>query len=693
MSVNLSELPIQFVKGVGPAKAKLLSQLNIHTVEDLLYLFPRRYEDRSSFTSISRLQAGQVHSVRGNVLAVGKRNFYSKAKTFEIAIGDETGKVFCAWFNQPYLDRYFKVGQEIVCYGKVDVFKGRLQLVMPDFELITDEDRSLNIGRIVPVYPLTKGITQRYLRRIIDLCLNEYAKDIKDILPEDIRRRQKLSPLSELIRHLHYPATRTDQDAAMNRIAFEEFFLFQVSVILRRLSVVLKESRSFEISDEFKSLFLKSLPFELTKAQLDVIEETAGDLKQQKPMLRLLQGDVGCGKTIVAFFAAIAAFQNGFQSAMMAPTEILAQQHAANFNKIFSQGHFSKLKVAVLISSLPQKEKKEILSKLAKGEIDLIIGTHSLIEDDVRFKDLGMVIIDEQHKFGVSQRCALSAKGQNPHVLVMTATPIPRTLCLTLYGDLDISIIDELPKNRGKISTYHFRMEKAPGVYEKVRQWVKSGTQAYIVYPMIDESETLDLKTAKTSFEHFKMHEFSGLRVELIHGQLKRDDVQRIMERFKAHAIDILVSTTILEVGIDVPNANVMVIEHADRFGLSQLHQMRGRIGRSDKDAVCILLGDPSTEEGKARIETIVSTIDGFKIAQKDLEIRGPGHYFGRFQHGANELKITDPVGQLNVLESAREEAIKLTAKDAQLRSPATSGLKRSIKRRFPEYLDLILAG
>lgn len=688
MSPNPSESPIQFIKGVGPAKAKLLANLGIFSVEDLLYFFPIRYEDRAHFTPISKLVVGKVQSMTGKVLAVGKRNFYSKNKTFEIAVGDDTGKIYCAWFNQPYLDKYFKIGQEFVFYGKVDVFRNRMQMVQPDFELITDDDRSLNMGRIVPVYSLTKGINQKYLRRIIDACLSESASELKDIIPQDIRLKHALVPLSRGIKQIHYPADLNEQEKAMNRVAFEEFFLFQVSVILRRLSVISKEGRSFNISEDFKKSFLRSLPFELTQAQHRAMNEISNDLSKRRPMLRLLQGDVGCGKTVLAFFATIAAVNNKYQVALMAPTEILASQHIENFQRLFPQ-----LRAALLLSSLPMKEKDNILKRLTKGEIDVIIGTHGLIENNVTFKNLQLVIIDEQHKFGVEQRAALTAKGHNPHVLVMTATPIPRTLCLTLYGDLDVTTIDTLPQGRGKISTYHFPFEKSSAVYEKVRQWVKTGTQAYIVYPMIEESETIDLKTAKRSFEHFVQYEFSGLRVALIHGQLKRSDVDCVMEKFKRHEIDILVSTTILEVGIDVENANVMIIEHAERFGLSQLHQMRGRIGRGKKNAVCILLGNATTIEGKARIEAIVETTDGFKIAEKDLEIRGPGHYFGRFQHGLNELKVVNPLTQIKVLEQARTAAIYLTSKDAQLKTLENLPIKRSIKRRFPQYLDAILAG
>jgi ATP-dependent DNA helicase RecG len=414
-------------------------------------------------------------------------------------------------------------------------------------------------------------------------------------------------------------------------------------------------------------------------------------MQKPSPMLRLLQGDVGSGKTVPAFFGCLAAVTNGYQAAIMAPTEILAEQHYATFMHFFNDGPFGDVRAGLLTSALKKKERVALLARIKAGEVDVIIGTHSLLEEGVEFKALSFAAVDEQHKFGVDQRAVLTAKGEPPDVLVMTATPIPRTLCLTLYGDLDVSTLDEKPKGRGQIRTYHFTGEKAVGVYARVAEWVSKGTQAYIVYPVIEESEKEDLKAATVMYERFIKEEFKSLRVGLIHGRLDRSETREIMERFKRHELDILVTTTVLEVGIDVPNANVMVIEHAERFGLAQLHQLRGRIGRSEKNAVCVLLGDPMTEEGKKRIDAIVGTTDGFKIAQHDLEIRGPGQYFGRHQHGLNELRVVNPLTQLEVLEAARREASQLVTADPALNSHLL--VRETILRRYPEYLDRVLAG
>jgi ATP-dependent DNA helicase RecG len=689
----ITETPIQFIKGVGPAKAKLLVNLGIFTVEDLLYLFPTRYEDRSQLTPIAMVQGGEKQTVAGHVIKVGKRNFFSKHRSFEMAVGDKTGRIYCVWFNQPYLDKYFKEGQEIVLYGRVEVFKNRLQMVVPDFELIAPEDRSLNMGRIVPIYPLTKGITQRYLRKLIDSCLEISASTLPDILPEDVRRKYRFNPIHEIIRQIHFPSTAEDQARAIDRIAFEEFFLFQISVILRRLSIIEKEGFAHEISRSLIEEFAKSLPFALTNAQQKAINEITQDMGKNRPMLRLIQGDVGSGKTVVAFLGCLVAWKNQKQAAVMAPTEILAQQHYLNFQKLTARGVFKGLNVSLLISSLPKKDKEKIYQELKGGGIDLIFGTHALLEETVVFKSLSYVVIDEQHKFGVNQRALLSTKGKNPDVLIMTATPIPRTLCLTLYGDLDVSTINELPPGRGQVKTYCFPSEKSQGVYQKVREWVLKGTQAYIIYPLVEESEKLDLKAAKDMFDHFQQFEFQGLKIGLVHGQMDRKDTDEIMRQFKKGDLHILVATTILEVGIDVPNANVMVIEHAERFGLSQLHQLRGRIGRGKKDAVCILIADARTKEGKSRLEAILKTTDGFKIAEHDLEIRGPGHYFGRHQHGLNELKFANPITQMDILEKARSEAIILTRREPHLNSPQLKAIKGLISKRYPQYLDLVLAG
>jgi ATP-dependent DNA helicase RecG len=566
-------------------------------------------------------------------------------------------------------------------------------MVVPDFEIIQTEDRSLNMGRIVPVYPLTKGITQRYLRKLIDVCLEIHAHQLSDIIPLNIRQKRQLNPIAQGIRQIHFPSDLTHQQKAIDRIAFEEFFLFQICVILRRFSIVHKKGISHQIDNNLIEQYKASFLFQLTGAQNRAIADMNKDMAQSRPMLRMLQGDVGSGKTVVAFWGCVVAWKNKKQSAIMAPTEILAQQHFLNFQKLLGQGAFKDIKTALLISSTPAKEKKAIYKRLKEGDIDLIIGTHALLEETIAFKDLSFVVIDEQHKFGVNQRALLTAKGSNPDILIMTATPIPRTLCLTLYGDLDVSVINELPSGRGKIKTYHFLLDKAQAVYQKVRELVLKGTQAYIIYPLVDESEKLDLKAAKDMFLHLQKFEFQGLRLGLVHGQMNRQESDEVMEQFKKHELDILVATTILEVGIDIPNANIMVIEHAERFGLSQLHQLRGRIGRGAHDAMCVLLGDPLTQEGKLRIEAIVGTTDGFKIAEQDLKIRGPGHYFGRHQHGLNELKMSNPITQIEVLEKAHEDAIILTKNDPQLNTGEHHLIKETIKKRYPQYLDLILAG
>jgi len=693
MPEHLNDISVQYVKGVGPAKAKILADLGVYSVEDLLYLFPFRYEDRSQFMPIAMLSAGETQTISGRVLAVGRRNFYSRHKTVEISVGDKSGRIFCVWFNQPWLDKYFKPGQEAVFYGRVDVFKKRLQMIMPDFELITPEDRSLNMGRIVPVYPLTKGITQRFLRKAVQAALEKYGHQLRDIVPADVRRRQGLGNIAAGIRQIHFPDSVQEQEKAARRAAFEEFFLFQVCVLLRRLSITAKQGIVHRIEKTFMDDYAASFPFALTQAQMKAAREVAEDMARPRPMLRLLQGDVGCGKTAAAFFGCAAAFHNDGQSAFMAPTEILAQQHYVHFKNFMGRGVFKGMRPALLTSSMSKKDRERVSRGLKEGDIDLVIGTHALLEDNVAFKKLTFVVIDEQHKFGVHQRALLSAKGANPDVLVMTATPIPRTLCLTLYGDLDVSVIDEMPPGRGKVQTYRFTMDKAPVVYEQVRQQVNKGTQAYIIYPMVEESEALDLKAAKDMFKHFIQFEFKGLRLALVHGQMDRKEVEQAMLKFKDHELDILVATTILEVGIDVANANVMVIEHAERFGLSQLHQMRGRIGRGAHNGVCILVTDPRTPGSKARLDIFIKTTDGFKIAEHDLQIRGPGHYFGRHQHGVNELRTAGPLTQMDILEKARQEAIGLTRRDPLLESQVNRLVRSVIKKRYPHYLDTLLAG
>ncbi len=690
---SLNEVPIQFLKGVGPARAILFENMGVRTVEDLLYLFPRRYEDRRQLTPINAIKPGEEQTVSGAVLdKSGRRRFFNKKHIFEVDIGDETGRIHCVWFNQPYLDNYFHVGDRVVLHGRVNVFKDQLQIVAPEYEIISKEDAGLSTGRIVPIYPLTKGMGQRYLRKLMAYALQHHAAGMTEVVPADILFRQHLKPIGKSIAQLHFPDDVGIQAEAIKRISFEEFFFFQVCVILRRMNMIRKKGFAHKIAPDMEVHFAGLFPFELTDAQKNVIVEIKNDMIAPRPMLRLLQGDVGCGKTVVSLFGCVAAFINGKQSAIMAPTEILAEQHFKTLLQYLSKSSFGKMRVALLNSSIKKKDREELYKAIADGEVDVVVGTHALIEEGVSFKNLTYAVIDEQHKFGVKQRALLTSKGLNPDVLVMTATPIPRTLCLTLYGDLDVSVITEKPKGRGQIKTYHFIGEQADGVYKRVAEWVvDKKTQAYIVYPLIEESEKLDLKAAADMYAHFKENEFKDLRIGLIHGRLSREEARQTMNKFQKHELDILVTTTVLEVGIDVPNANVMVIEHAERFGLSQLHQLRGRIGRSGKNAVCILLGDPQTSEGQKRIEALVKTTNGFTIAEQDLEIRGPGQYFGRHQHGLNELKVVNPLTQIDVLEAARKEASILLKDDATLVRHKL--VKETILRRYPEYLQRVLAG
>ncbi len=692
---NLNDISIQYVKGVGPAKKKLLRTLGIETVEDIFYFFPRRHEDRRNLIPIVQAQVGQWQTITGTVLNKhSRKSWHTKKYLTEVVLDDGGGRISCTWFNQPYLENYFHPGKKVVCYGKVEMYKNKIQMISPEYEIIKGDDEALSLQCIVPIYSLTRGVTQRFLRKLIKFCIEHYGEQLKDELSVSLRNKYRLANIKRSIHNIHFPEDFKDQEEALRRVSFEEFYFFQVSIILRRLSITQKKGITHRISDAQALKFINAFPFELTGAQKKVIGEIRGDMQKSAPMLRLLQGDVGSGKTLVALFGCVSAAQNGYQSCIMAPTTILARQHFENIQKMVSASNkFEKVKPALLLSSMKKIEKDKLYAQIQQGEVNLVVGTHTLISEDTHFKNLSFVVVDEQHKFGVRQRALLSQKGNNPDVLIMTATPIPRTLCITLYGDLDVSIIDELPQGRGQVKTVLYSFEQDKEVYDLVKTKVKEGRQAYIVYPIIEESEKLDLKAAQAMFSHFQKNEFKGLRLALVHGQMKAKDSQNIMEEFKNGKIDILVATTVLEVGVDVPNSNVMVVEHAERFGLAQLHQLRGRIGRGKENGLCLLIADAQTEEGRARLEVICSTTNGFKIAQKDLEIRGPGHFFGRHQHGLNELKVANPATQLDILELARKEAIALTQNDPQLTKEPNRRIKSVIQRRYPTYLSMVEAG
>lgn len=681
---------IRYVKGVGEKRAQLFSRLGIHSIEDILYYFPRRYEDRTHITEIARLKVGQWQTVKAKILGFGERSSYRRwaFKIFEVIVDDDTGRLLCVWFNQPYLKEYLSVGRQVVLYGKVDVYGSNVQMQNPEYEIVDgqDEGNSLNYGRIVPVYSVGEKLSQRMFRRMVKGCLDEYLPAFIDVLPYDIRERHHLLNTASSILNMHFPKDIHSQEMAYRRILFEECFLLQILFGLKRKKADTITGISHRLTDTIITEFEKSLPFELTCSQRKVIEEIKADMASFRQMHRLLQGDVGSGKTIVAIYGCIIAIANGYQAACMVPTEILAQQHYQNVARYVSGiiVHGRKIRAALLTSSVKAKEKEKLYQEVKEGKIDLLIGTHALIQGGLEFKALSLVVIDEQHKFGVHQRVSMMAKGTNPDCLIMTATPIPRTLAMTLYSDLDVSTITELPKGRIPIRTYLVDEGKRQWVYDFIRENIKSGRQAYIVYPLIEESESLELKSATLMYQNLK-NIFKDFKVGLVHGRLRQKERDGLMETFKAGEVNLLVSTIVIEVGIDIPNASVIVIEHAERFGLSQLHQLRGRIGRGAYESHCILVSDSSTQESMFRLQVMVDEHDGFKIAERDLEMRGPGEFFGVRQHGLPELRL-NPLENLQLLALAKEEACRLLQKDPLLMLRQNQGLGSALKSRFPDY-------
>jgi len=687
---------IQYLKGIGPKRAKNFMARGVNTIEELLYYFPCRYEDRRNFAKISGLKEGQFYTIKAQVLTGGQRNSWRKRgfSITEAAVGDSTGKLSCIWFNQPYLKEYLKVGASLILYGKVERYKSRLQMSNPEFEFLDNQgDDSLNVGRIVPVYTLLQGFSQRSLRSLIKNALDEFLPKINDPLPFDLRSRHNLLNLAQSLLNIHFPQDLSLQKQAHTRLSFEEFLFFQLPLVLRKLRRKEKIGTSHVVSGRLIEDFISGLPFQLTAAQQKVLAEIKADMASSQAMQRLLQGDVGSGKTVVATIACLAAIQSGYQAAFMAPTEILARQHYEKISRQLERLTFNgrKLRLALLVGQDKQKEK--IYQQIKEAKIDLVIGTHALLQEELSFKSLSFIVIDEQHKFGVGQRALLPKKGKNPDVLIMTATPIPRTLAITLYGDLDISVINELPLGRLPIKTLKFNHSQRNKAYALAKEELKCGRQAYIIYPVIEQSYALDIAGAKKMFTELKNGEFKEFRLGLIHGKLKTQEQNEIMLKFKNKQLDLLVATTILEVGIDIPNATCMIIEHAERFGLSQLHQLRGRIGRGNLQSFCILVSDSQSQDAEARLAAMVVSGNGFYISEEDLRIRGPGEFFGNRQHGLAELRIANPLIQMQLLKAAREEAIGLINQDARLEERPHQLLKAKLLQRFPEYEKLMLVG
>jgi ATP-dependent DNA helicase RecG len=669
------QTPVQYLKGIGPKRAEDLASRTICVVEDLLYYLPYRYEDRTSFKKVKELQPGQRASILVEVLTCGLViTRKTRWRIFDLAARDSSGLVRCKWFHSEYLDKkkVFHSGQKVIFYGKFEVDPygtGNLQVINPEFEILDDESLagdSLEMGRIVPVYEAIKGCGSRVLRRIMHGLLQDLPP-MPELLPEQIVARRNLLDLRTALTEAHFPPSSVSVDdlarsrtRGLERLIFEELFFLEVGLAVKRRKLRSTPGIPFQTGARVRDALKKILPFHPTTAQKQALKEIVEDVCRPTPMNRLLQGDVSCGKTIVALEAAAVAIENGYQAGFMVPTEILAEQHFFNTRRIYMPNGYQ---IGLLKSGLKKSERRQLLEQLAAGQIDLLIGTHALLESDVEFAKLGLVIIDEQHRFGVMQRFNLMRKGSYPHTLVMTATPIPRTLALTLYGDLDVSVIDELPPNRAPIVTRTLTDTQRSSAYRFIREQVARGRQVYVVCPLIEESEKIDLRAAQKTYQHLSQEVFPDLRVGLLHGRLKSAEKEEAMARFSSGQIQILVSTTVVEVGVDVPNASVIVIEHAERFGLAQLHQLRGRIGRGAAKSYCLLMcGKRTTDEAEQRLKCMVETTDGFTIAERDLEIRGPGEFFGTKQSGLPALRAANLIRDRDLLEQARRDATDYVA-------------------------------
>ena len=693
--MDLTKESAQYVKGVGPRRFHLLNRLGIQTVWDLLTFYPSRYEDRSQFLPIARVKVGEYHTIKGEVLAAGVRRTQRKGMAiFEVVVSDGSRMIYGVWFNQVYLKEYFHVGDKVILYGKVEVFQ-HLQMNSPEFEILTsDEEDSLHMGRIVPIYPLTQHLTQRPLRSIIRAMLDRYLEYVQDPMPPHWIERGRQVSFSEALEEIHFPLDFTHLKRARERIVFQEFFFLQLAIALRRQQLMIEKGIIHSTKGKLIEGFFQILPFELTSAQKRVMTEVADNLSSPHPMNRLLEGEVGSGKTVVAIYALLIAVQGGYQAVLMAPTEILAEQHYRTLQQWTESLRKRGWKVSALLitGSLSKGQKSHALSLIRSGEVQIVVGTHSLIEEKVQFHRLGLVVIDEQHRFGVFQRASLMQKGENPDVLVMTATPIPRTLAMSVYGDLDISILDELPPGRKPIKSYWIDEGKRERLYEFIRQKTKEGRQVYIVYPLIEESEKMDLKAAVKMYKELAEKVFLDLKIGLLHGKIKPNEKERIMEEFRKGVIQVLVSTMVIEVGIDVPNATLMVIEHPERFGLSQLHQLRGRIGRGEYESYCVVMGEAVTEQARARLSAFVELSDGFRIAEKDLEIRGPGEFLGFRQHGMPELKLANLIEDREIMDQARQEAQQLLEQDPLLKESKNQLAREELERSYAGKFELALA-
>lgn len=674
---------IQYAKGIGPKKAEKLNRLGIYTIKDLLYYFPRQFEDRSVIKKIAQLEDEEKVTVKALITNIESYTPKKGMTITRIDVKDDTGFAKLTFFNREYIKNTFRVGDSILAFGKVKKNGRFVELNSCELEYLSTAPK--NIGKLVPVYPLSYGITNKDIMNTVRMVFENKDIKIPEYMPEYLLKKYRLCGIEYAIKNIHFPKDKESLKIALYRLIFEELLVLQLGLFMYKGGSSNEKGITFKRDSRLDDV-LESLPFKLTRAQNRALNEILDDMCSEKVMNRLVQGDVGSGKTVVALLALAECVFNGYQGALMAPTEILAQQHYESFTETFED---IGIRVEILTGSATKKQKEGILQRVKDGEIDILIGTHALIEDNVEFKNIGLVITDEQHRFGVRQRGKLSSKGTSPDILVMTATPIPRTLALILYGDLDISIIDELPPGRQPIETIAVEKKKRDKVYNSlVRREVDKGRQVYIVCPLVEESETLDITSATETAEEIKREFFPDLRVGLLHGKMKPSEKDAVMTSFKNHELDILVSTTVIEVGVNVPNSTLMIIENAERFGLAQLHQLRGRVGRGKHQSYCVLIYGSNSEVCKKRMNIMEETNDGFKISEKDLEIRGPGEFFGTMQHGVPELKVANLFKHMKILKTVQQEARIIIGESPTLDFKEYRGLKREIELKFKNKVE-----
>ncbi len=669
--------PVQYIKGIGPRRSSYFKKINIETVNDLLFLIPRRYVDYSEIHRIRDIKINDEATVMGTIKAIDVQRTRHRGQIVKVLLADESDTIAVKWFNRPDLKKRLKIGDSLLVSGKVTFFYGR-QFINPIYEIITKQEANRTQGSIIPIYPMTEKLGLWDIKRAVKICVDECLDDICETLPVSLLEKNNLMALPQAIRNIHFPNNLQEAFAARRRLVYDEFFFFEL-ILAKRRSMV-KNAKGISLNDQgvLTRRLIDALSFELTKGQVDVIKSITDDMAKPRPMNRLLQGDVGAGKTIVALYAMLVSVENGYQSALMAPTEILAEQHFIGLSGILKK---LEIEAVLLTSSIKADERKQTLGKISSGNAQIIFGTHALIEEEIKFAKLGLVVVDEQHRFGVMQRAALVNKGINPDFLVLSATPIPRTLALTLYGDLDISILKDKPPRRGEVVTKIIKGNKKADIYTFVKKELTKGRQAFVICPLIEKSEKLDLKSVEEVYQEVILI-FRDYSVGVIHGRLKSSERRDIMNDFRTGQLDILIATTVVEVGVDIPNASIMLIEHPERFGLAQLHQLRGRIGRGTERSHCFLFLDryvaPETYE---RIAYFEKNNDGFALAQKDITLRGPGEILGKKQHGLPDLKIGDLEDDKDLLFLARDDAFSAIADDAEMKSPEFFTIRKQLRK------------